>query len=145
MERDDVAARFEQIVDLDVSLESAWNAISNPDELARWLGASVDIDVAPGGRGRIVDDDGTIRDVVVTDVRESEHIAWHWWSEHGELSSVELRLDEHDGFTRLRIVETALLPAAQSDRGRAHLVGCSRRWSAATSHLWHRVGTASFA
>ena len=44
--------------------------------------------------------------------RAGNTIAWHWWSEHGELSSVELRLDEHDGFTRLRIVETALLPAA---------------------------------
>ena len=91
------------------------SAISDPDELATWLGSSVELDVRPGGRGRIVDEDGTVRDLVVTDVRDGEQIAWHWWSDSGELSSVELRLDEHDGRTRLHIVETTLLAPTQSD------------------------------
>ena len=119
-------------------------------ELASWLGSSVELELRPGGRGRIVDDDGTVRDLVVTDVRDGEQIAWHWWSDTGELSSVELRLDEHDGHTRLRIVETTLIgpnaaSAAQTTRCGAHVAGCTRRWSAATSRLWRRVGATAFA
>ena len=64
----------------------------------------------PGGRGRIVDDDGTVADVIVADVRPGERVAWHWSSDGGELSSVELHIDELDGHTRLRIVETTLFP-----------------------------------
>ena len=138
-------ARFEQYVELGVSLEDAWDAISDPDELANWLGSSVDLDVRPGGRGRIVDDDGTIRDVVVTDVRAGEQIAWHWWSDTGDLSSVELRLDEQEGHTRLRIVESALLPRGHADEVRSSVARCERRWSVATSRLWRRVGAAAFA
>jgi uncharacterized protein YndB with AHSA1/START domain len=140
-----VVARFEEVVDLEVSLDTAWEAISDPGQLAQWLGSSVDLDVRPGGRGRIVDDDGTVRDVIVTDVRPGEQVAWHWWSDGGELSSVELRIDERDGHTRLRIVETTLLTAARADAVPTLLSGCTRRWSAATSRLWRHVGAAAFA
>ena len=145
--RDDEAteateARFEQVVDLDASIDAVWDAISDPGELTNWLGSSVELELRPGGRGRIVEDDGTVRDVVVTEVRSREQIAWHWWSDAGDLSSVELRLDEHDGHTRLRIIETTLLPSAPVEEVRA---GCTRRWSAATSRLWSRVGASAFA
>lgn len=145
IDREVEQARFEQSVELDVSIEAAWNAISDPGELATWLGSSVDLDVRPGGHGRIVDDDGTIREVLVTDVRPGEQIAWHWWSDGGELSSVELRLDEHGGRARLHIVETALLPRAQAEVARSNVARCERRWSAATSRLWRHVGAAAFA
>jgi uncharacterized protein YndB with AHSA1/START domain len=138
-------ARFEQVVDLDASIEAAWDAISDPSELANWLGPVVELDLRPGGHGRVVDDDGAVRQLVITDVRAGEQVAWHWWSESGELSSVELRLDRHDGHTRLHITETTLLPSATPDVVRAQVHGCARRWSAATSRLWCRVGTAAFA
>ena len=83
--------------------------------------------------------------VVVTDVRDGEQIAWHWWSDGGELSSVELRLDELDGHTRLHIVETTLLPVDTAERRDARVGACTRRWSAATSRLWGHVGVAAFA
>ena len=113
-----MATRFEQVVDLDATIESAWAALSDPGELARWLGSSVELDVRPGGRGRVVDDDGTVRDVLVTAVDDRQAIAWHWWSDDGELSSVELRIDERDGHTRLRIVEMLVPGAARRRRGR---------------------------
>ncbi len=138
------AVRFEQVVDLGTSIESAWAALSNPDELAQWLGSSVELEVQPGGRGRIVDDDGTVRDVLVTAVDELHGISWHWWSDGGDLSSVELRLDEHDGRARLHIVEM-LVPTARDADARPAVVACSRRWTAATARLWRHVGVATFA
>jgi uncharacterized protein YndB with AHSA1/START domain len=137
------AARFEQVVDLDATTESAWAALSDPGELARWLGASVELDVRPGGRGRVVDDDGTVREVLVTAVDDRQAIAWHWWSDGGELSSVELRIDECDGHARLHILEM-LVPAPHTDE-RSSVARCSRRWTAATSRLWRHVGVAAFA
>ena len=138
------AARFEQVVDLDATIDAAWTALSDPGELAQWLGASVELDVQPGGRGRVVDDDGTVRDVLVTGVDERHGIAWHWWSDDGELSSVELRIDERDGHTRLHIVEMVVLGPTLTD-ARPTMAACSRRWTAATSRLWSRVGAARFA
>jgi uncharacterized protein YndB with AHSA1/START domain len=148
-------ARFEQVVDLPTSIDAVWEAITDPAELAHWLGSSVELDVRPGGRGRIVDDDGTVREVVVTDVRYGEQIAWHWWSDRGDLSSVELRVAEHDGHARLRIVESTLIAAAANDAmradkasiemARAHVARCTRHWAVATSRLWRRVGVAAFA
>ena len=119
-------------------------AISDPDELAQWLGTSVELDLRPGGRGRVVDDDGTVRDVARHRRRRANGIAWHWWSDDGELSSVELRLDEHDGHARLHIVETVVPGRSPgADRDAPHVARCSRRWTAATSRLWHHVGAAA--
>ena len=145
LDGDAAEARFEQVVDLDTTIEAAWDAISDPDELTNWLGSSVELELRPGGRGRVIDDDGTVRDLVVTDVRPGEQLAWHWWTDAGDLSSVELRLDDQDGHTRLRIIETTLLPSARTDVVQARVDGCRRRWSAATSRLWCRVGATAFA
>jgi uncharacterized protein YndB with AHSA1/START domain len=138
------AARYEQVVDLDTTVESAWTALSDPDELAQWLGTSVDLDVQPGGRGRVVDDDGTVREVLVTAVDERHGIAWHWWSDDGELSSVELRIDERDGHARLHIIEM-VVPGRSHGSDRSAIARCSRRWTSASARLWTRVGAASFA
>ena len=138
------AARFEQVVDLDTTIDAAWAAVSDPGELAQWLGTSVELDVRPGGRGRVVDDDGTVREVLVTAVDERQGIAWHWWGDDGELSSVELRLDEHEGRARLHIVEMVVAEPGRFD-DRSAVARCSRRWTAATSRLWHHVGAAAFA
>ena len=142
---DSTGDRFEHTVEFDSSIEEVWHAVSDPSERGHWLGAAVELDVRPGGHGRVVDDDGTTRDVVVTEVRERESLAWHWWSDHGELSSVELRLDELDGRTRLHIVET-IVPAVPAVATSTDTIGrCSRRWAAATASLWHRVGATAFA
>jgi uncharacterized protein YndB with AHSA1/START domain len=138
------ATRFEQVVDLDATIEAAWTALSDPDELAQWLGASVELDVQPGGRGRVVDDDGTVREILVTAVDERHGIAWHWWSDEGELSSVELRIDEREGHARLHIVEM-VVPSRPVEDPLPTIAACSRRWTAATSRLWSHVGAASFA
>lgn len=137
--------QFEQVVEFDSPIESVWAAVSNPADLAEWLGSTVDLDLTPGGRGVVVDDDGTTREVVVTEVRDRERLSWHWWSDGGELSSVELRLDEHDGRTRLHIIEAIVASTPATEPPDAVVGRCARRWSAATGRLWHHVSAAAFA
>src|SRR5690606_36410049 len=57
-----------QQIDLDATVDEVWRSLTDPDELAEWLDADVDLDVAPAGAGRITEPDGTVRQVLVTDV-----------------------------------------------------------------------------
>lgn len=130
--------QVEQHVDVDGDTEAVWRSISDRDELAGWFGGAVDVDIRPGEAGTIVDDEGTRYDVLVTDVEEGRRVAWHWWDEHGHLSSVEISLEPIDPTgmrTRVRVVErpvrTDALPVATAS--------CARRWGRATERLWARV------
>jgi uncharacterized protein YndB with AHSA1/START domain len=124
----------EQHVDLDTDLDEAWRVISDGDELATWFGGEVDLDVRPGGVGTIVDDAGVRYDVLVTAVEEGRRVAWHWWNDRGELSSVEISLAPTDGLTRIRIVERLVGPVAPVVTS-----ACARRWERASARLWSRV------
>src|SRR4051794_38578045 len=44
-------------LELDVDLDELWQLVTDPDELATWLGDEVELDPVPGGAGRLVDDD----------------------------------------------------------------------------------------
>jgi uncharacterized protein YndB with AHSA1/START domain len=127
--------RIEQHVDLDTDAEEAWRAISDRDELAAWFGGAVDVEIRPGEAGTIVDDDGVRHEVLITDVEEGRCVAWHWWDERGELSSVEITVEPAGGMTRVRVVEQLVGPASVP----AVTASCLRRWDRASARLWARV------
>ncbi len=94
-------------VELSAPVDVVWAVLTDPDELAEWMGGEVDLPLEPGAVGRVTDPDGTVRQVLVTDVEPSVRLAWHWWSDDGELSSVELVLEPlDDDRTRIRVTET---------------------------------------
>jgi uncharacterized protein YndB with AHSA1/START domain len=81
--------------------------ITDPDELAELLGGEVELDLEPGAVGRVTEDDGTVRQVLVTDVEPGHRLTWHWWSDDDELSSVELVVEPLDGDrSSVRVTET---------------------------------------
>ena len=121
--------RIEQTIDLDVPIDDVWEAVTEPGALADWLGADVELDVRVAGTGRVIDDDGTVRQVLVTDVEPGHRLAWHWWSDDDELSSVELTLEPLVDATRVRVVEVLLPAPGGSLRASASAASC--RWSAA--------------
>lgn len=102
---DQVRAEIE--VDLDAPIERVWSAVTDPEQLAAWLGDDVDLDVRPGGAGRVVDPDGSERGVVVTGVEPYERLTWHWWSDRHGVSTVEIELTPLPDATRLRVIERA--------------------------------------
>src|SRR5215468_1810782 len=71
----------ERSVELDASPDDVWRALTEPDELAAWFGPEADLDVRPGGRGRVVDDDGCVRQAVVDQIRAGERLVLRWWPE----------------------------------------------------------------
>src|SRR5690348_4354017 len=76
-------------VELSAPSDVVWAVLTDPDELAGWMGGEVDLPLEPGAVGRVTDPDGTVRQVLVTDVEPGRRLGWHWWSDDDELSSVE--------------------------------------------------------
>ena len=70
---------MERSHEFDVPADALWEAVTDPAHLADWLGDEVDIDVVPGGEGRVVDD-GEVRHVLVDEVKEVDHrFTFTWW------------------------------------------------------------------
>ena len=101
-------------LDLDLDPELVWELITRPEDLAAWLGDEVDLEPVEGALGRVVDDDGTVRRLVVGEVDTGRRLSWDWWEEgdaDGTLSRVELTLDPTESGTRLRVLELPRTPA----------------------------------
>ena len=96
-------------LELDCPVDELWRLVSEPDEIASWLGRDVELDLRPGGRGRLTDDDGTVRRLAIDGVVEGEHLTFRWWPEDDEesASTVVFAIEPAEGGSRLVITETA--------------------------------------
>lgn len=93
-------------VTLDAGRAAVWRALTDRDRLAGWLAAAVDVEIREGATGTTTDDDGTVRDVTVEEVRPGRRLALRWCADGEEPTLVELTVDDApDGRTRLVVVE----------------------------------------
>ncbi len=110
---------MEKVQDFPVSTEELWQAVSEAEQLAVWLGDEVELEVRPGGRGTVVDD-GERRRVVIDEVVDGQRLSFTWWPElddtarpgrcvAGAPTHVELEVVPLDGGSRLIIRETVPL------------------------------------
>jgi uncharacterized protein YndB with AHSA1/START domain len=106
------AVRFERVYAF--SPEELWDAWTSPSRVSRWLGASLEGSVEPGGSARLVwgsDADSQV-ELLVNEMKPPELLEWQW-TIHGEpptLLRVELTLVP--GGTLL-VLDHSRLPAAQ--------------------------------
>ncbi len=104
----EAAAAVHRAVVLPVSRERAWDAVTDPAQLAAWLADEVELDPRAGGAASFRWDDGQARVGVVEECAEQRRLAFRWWDEDdrdGEESLVELTLDEVEEGTRVTVVE----------------------------------------
>ena len=119
-------------LELDLDPELVWELVTRPDDLAAWLGEEVDLVPVEGTSGRVVDEDGTVRRLVVGEVDSGRRLSWDWWEEggaDGTVSRVELTLDRTETGTRLRVLEVpqaAVQVTAGAPRASASI---GRRWN----------------
>lgn len=95
-------------VELDQPVEQAWHLLSDPAELARWLGEFENLSLEPGWQGRLCELDGTERVVEIDAVETGIGIVFTWWKPEApaHASSVELLLEHSaDGGSRLTVTE----------------------------------------
>ncbi len=86
----------------------AWEAISDEDELARWLAEEVELEPVEGTPARFVVD-GDERHGEVREVEEGRRISFTWRAPEEPATLVELTLEPlaDEGPVRLTVVETA--------------------------------------
>lgn len=110
--------RIERRLELPAGVEQAWQAVTEPEWLARWLADEVQMEPWPGGaaRFRIGDRErtGWVEELCPPDAGSATpgRLAF-WWSDGDEPASrVELTLTPlGDSATALRVVETRPLEA----------------------------------
>ena len=96
-------------LDLDCSPADLWRLVTDPNSLSGWLGREVEIDARSGGQGRVLDDDGIIRLLVVDEVVPGERLSFTWWpqADDAAASEVTFTVQEADEGSRLVVTETA--------------------------------------
>jgi uncharacterized protein YndB with AHSA1/START domain len=157
-------ARIERSVRIEAPLDEVWRSLTEPAELATWLGGEVDLDrpLAPGAAGRVLEADGSVRHLLVTGHEPGHQLRWHWWHEgasrddrdaadegldeptdDGVLSSVEITVVPEGDATVVRVVEVVARAGASAAAGPcstdAALVAIDRNWDGALSALAARL------
>lgn len=92
---------------LDVDPERAWEAISDPEFLERWLADEVELEAVEGSPARFTVD-GADRPGRVERVDEGRGLSFTWERESGRPSLVELELTECVSGIRIEVTETDL-------------------------------------
>jgi uncharacterized protein YndB with AHSA1/START domain len=80
-----------------------WEALTEPERLEEWFATEVELDPQPGGTGVFRWGDGDERHATVREAEPEERLVLDW-DDGGE---VVLELEEVEGGTRLRVVETS--------------------------------------
>lgn len=93
---------------LDAPVHEVWRAVSDAAMLSEWLAPEVEIDLRPHGALLCRTEDGDERHGAVELVEEGERLAFRWQREGSEQSRVQISLEDVDGQTRLRVVESEL-------------------------------------
>jgi uncharacterized protein YndB with AHSA1/START domain len=93
---------------LDAPLEEVWRAVSDEAMLSEWLAPEVELDLRPHGALVCRTEDGEERWGAVELIEEGERLAFHWQRDGAAPSRVEIQLEDLDGATRLRVVESGL-------------------------------------
>jgi uncharacterized protein YndB with AHSA1/START domain len=100
-----VDEKVERETILDADAERAWEAISDPAELERWLADEVDLEPVEGTPVRF-EVDGEERTGRIERVLTGRELAFTWSREPGEESLVEFELTPCVGGTRISVTET---------------------------------------
>jgi uncharacterized protein YndB with AHSA1/START domain len=91
---------FEKEIRLPASPDEVWRSLTEPE----WLGEDAHIDLRPDGEVRVGDQTG-----FVEEVEEPRRLVFWWAAPDEDATRVELDLDEEDGETIVRVVESAPL------------------------------------
>jgi uncharacterized protein YndB with AHSA1/START domain len=115
-------------LDLDISPDALWDAITDRSALEAWLGDEVDVDLRPGGTGVVVDD-GITRRLRVETVERGQGWSFRWQVDDEPESVVTFAIaTTADGGSRLTITETLSAEASARSGG--------FRWELCALLLW---------
>lgn len=118
--------RIEQEVVIDAPIEVVWHVLTEPGEISRWFADEVEIDVRPGGEGRLVwterGANGPGGESITVETVQRPHLFSFRWAYpegvrpgRGNSVLVEFTLTAEGEGTRLRVTERELEETGWSD------------------------------
>lgn len=131
---------------IDAAADAVWASVGDADGLTGWLGSTVEVDLAAGAAGTLVDHAGTSRRLVITEVTEGRRVGFVWWDDDrpDDASHVVIAVDADGAGTRVTVTETSdRVSVASFGRGAntlamtevADLTEVGLRWDARLSQL----------
>lgn len=95
-------------VDLDRSVDSVWQLITDPDSLGTWMLGTFTFEPQPGSPLAFRDDDGAKFGTIV-DLQPGRRLSWRW-SDGSDASEVTIRLEGDDRYCTVNITEVRTSP-----------------------------------
>lgn len=117
-------------VELRITPDVLWAAITDRETLEAWLGEQVDVDLRPGGQGVILDD-GVRRQVVVRTVDHGHGWSFEWQVDEAPVSTVSFEISTSDSGTSVLTITETLDAEARANAG---VTGF--RWDLCALLLW---------
>jgi uncharacterized protein YndB with AHSA1/START domain len=112
--------------------EDVWEAITDPNQLAEWLGDDVELELEPGGELKLTTA-GAERRGFVEEVDAPRRLVFWWSADEADSTRVEIELEPDGEDTRVRVVESrplAILDRTDSELGSRLGSGASPQLSA---------------
>jgi len=92
-------------IQLDAAPDEVWRALTDPEQLAGWLGTGAEIEERPGGALAIDTEDGP-REGWVEEIEQGRRLSLWWSAGDDDASRVQFDLEQTLGGTRLVVTET---------------------------------------
>ena len=110
-------------VTLDASPEEAWLLLTDPIEVAAWLGTPTEV----GGQLGLTEPDGTTRRLVVDEVAPGRRVGFTWWpsADPDAATHVTLTLTADGDGTTLTVEEVLV---ARAGGGRCWIADAGAAW-----------------
>jgi uncharacterized protein YndB with AHSA1/START domain len=141
--------RIERVLTLPVPPERVWQALTEPDQLARWFGRRAEVDLRVGGTAFFIWEDETARARIEV-IDPPHHFAFRWRpyksdpalpiESGGPTTLVEFRLEPVSEGTRLRLVESGFA-ALPPEIYASTLAGNQSGWEEELGHLAAYLGS----
>jgi uncharacterized protein YndB with AHSA1/START domain len=94
----------EREVEVPATREETWRALTDPEQLGEWLASDAELDLRPGGV-LTVRTNGETREGFFEEISEPDRLVFWWGEPDGELTRVQIDLDDLEDGTRVRVVE----------------------------------------
>jgi uncharacterized protein YndB with AHSA1/START domain len=133
-----IPAQIEKDILIDAPVDVVWRVITEPEQIVRWFSDEADIDLRPGGEGRLVFRGGDSYQLQIEAVEHPTRFAFRWVQPQGSVARpdnsmlVEFTLEPQGNRTRLRVVESGFDKVDWSDEDKA-------RYAQRHSEGWERL------
>ncbi|MER7084131.1 Uncharacterized conserved protein YndB, AHSA1/START domain [Saccharopolyspora kobensis] len=135
--------RIERTVQLDRAPEEVWAALTTAEGLSSWFGDEADIELRPGGRGRLIWHGKPATHLRVERVEEPSVFGFTWHipelpRDDPRRTYVEFTLEPVGAGTRLTVVETGFAQLPEEHYREiydSHTEGWARELGELTEHL----------